>query len=817
VKTTSLAVTAALVLVLLGLCLGAEAGAQSAPSPAASGAAAAGAAPAGGLLESYWKDPALMKAYLKKAGLAARIELYRAWLGMAYLEEPSVSDEAAGALARDLAALDPAAAEELAGFLAKAMARRAGFWTENGDSRERLAAAFLDRPEPELSASALSLLSLTPRPIAFTRQRAAKLLGLISKAPFSDPESRALWAFAVGGMSMGGEEGLAARRLASGLRELAGYSLWTWASRSASIATEGLRQDSLAAAFSDPKLPAGDFSILYALAAGAEIDSGGKLALKARFDSASAPLRLIASRARSGDSASRDFIMLAAVASAPSAAKSLDLAAIKRLGDWEAGLRLLGLAREGSLPSEGELAAFLEPLRPSQAAAAASLLAGSPSPASVAALSALLADRNARDPALLVVAMRALVAAAASGSAELILPLCSAPAAEVRESAIGCLLRSGDPRLASALLFGLDDAEPALRLAAADGLGSLRDSRAVDPLSALLLDPSEPEDLKRACARSLGLIGGPRTDLAFEKFLLTPGRGSQSDAARSYAAMSLGERRAGGAVDALLRNIDSGRESDLNYHCILALGRIADPAGLRSLYALARAGLPLWKADPSSRTPTAAYWALLPIDAALGRQLYLELWTGASAATNRQQAAKPPSGGERLAVWGWYSALYLVNNPAKETTQADREAWEAYLGSHLAAAVSADCAMAGEAIDRFGPPSLFPATAAILPSLEPYPKSWIAASLIHHAEPSMLPAFLSLLGSEDDFLVYASLASMDHLIPKLPSPLAPGIRASLAEYRSKLPLLGAVQLAGGTREWRDLVAKRLDAILGREP
>jgi hypothetical protein len=107
--------------------------------------------------------------------------------------------------------------------------------------------------------------------------------------------------------------------------------------------------------------------------------------------------------------------------------------------------------------------------------------------------------------------------------------------------------------------------------------------------------------------------------------------------------------------------------------------------------------------------------------------------------------------------------------------------------------------------------------AALLKDLDFYPKSWMAGALIHHPEPAMIPAFRALLDCEDDYLVYAGLASMDHLIDRLPSPLTLELRARLADFRAKLPALSPVQIAGGTKEWRDVVQKRLDSLLDSDP
>jgi hypothetical protein len=356
------------------------------------------------------------------------------------------------------------------------------------------------------------------------------------------------------------------------------------------------------------------------------------------------------------------------------------------------------------------------------------------------------------------------------------------------------------------LLARLRDQEKGQRLAAIDALGELRDSRAIDPLGATLLDSGEDEDVRRACAKSLGKIGDIRTAQVFVKFLLIPPSGTDTDrVARVYAAMSLGQMRVKFAVDALLKNIDPSRESDLNYHCVVALGRIADPDGLRSLLPIVRKGLPVWTASPWTRTSSAAYWALLPLDPGLARQFYLDRWNGASSLKGKADVSV------------WFSALFLLSDAGTETSPAEKKAWEAYLNRELGAAAAVDCAMVGEAIDHFPISSLLASVAALLKDLDFYPKSWLAGALIHHPEPSMIPAFRALLDCEDDYLVYAGLASMDHLIAQLPSPLTLELRARLVDFRAKLPALSPAQIAGGTKEWRDVVQKRLDSLLDSDP
>jgi hypothetical protein len=78
----------------------------------------------------------------------------------------------------------------------------------------------------------------------------------------------------------------------------------------------------------------------------------------------------------------------------------------------------------------------------------------------------------------------------------------------------------------------------------------------------------------------------------------------------------------------------------------------------------------------------------------------------------------------------------------------------------------------------------------------------------------MIPVFRSLLENGDELIVYAALAALDHLIPKLPSPLPPEIESQLKDIHAKLPLLTPTQLQGATQSWRDSVQRRLDGLFG---
>ena len=751
-------------MVLLGLVLPAAAQSKKAEVPVSAG-----------LTEANWRDAELIRTILKKNGLSGRLELYHSWLSPDFVEVASVSEELGRALASDIPSLDTGTAREIVDLVSKAMSRKTGYLAVQGEARGNLVAAILDRSEPELIFSALSITALVPTGFPLTMKRVAGILAVIDdgKKVLPEPESTALWAVALSSLSRGAEVS-SARALAARIVETSQRSLWTWSSR-----VPALTLPKVAVAFSDPRLPIEESRLFLAIAGAVDIGAHGAISLAPRYLGDDATKRLFDTKVRLGDPACRDLEALFAKGNSPGplpkrASVTFDPATLKILGDWEAGLSLLRLSHETKVGdtflSESQIIPLMDMSRPTQAAVAASLLSGSRSPAAVSALSSIVRDTSVRDPALLIVAIRALAAAAGSDCRDIL------------------------PRL--------HEQDAGIRLAAIDALGELRDPRAVDPLGALLLDAGEDAAIKRACAKSLGAIGDAGSGRILQRFMLTPRQENDADdAARVHAAMRLGQRREKGAVKALLDNIDPTHDSDLNYHCIIALGRIADPAALQSLLPLVRKGLPHWTQAAETRTATAAQWALLPLESSLVRQFYLDRWNGGSKGKNDPAT--------------WYAALFLLGDAHKggSGSVADQDAWTAFLERGLRDAITDDCVMAGEALDHVPIPAILARVATSLSDLDPYSKSWMAVALMHHPAPAMIPAFRSLLDCEGEFLVYVGLASMDHLIAALPSPLTPELRAQLVDFQGRLSSLGDAQIAGGTREWRDVVRKRLGSLL----
>ena len=79
----------------------------------------------------------------------------------------------------------------------------------------------------------------------------------------------------------------------------------------------------------------------------------------------------------------------------------------------------------------------------------------------------------------------------------------------------------------------------------------------------------------------------------------------------------------------------------------------------------------------------------------------------------------------------------------------------------------------------------------------------------------MLSAFIKLLDVQDSTVVYTALAAMDKLIPALPKPLAPDLRAQLQAFDGKLPALTPEQLKDNTKGWR--VSAQVSSTLCSRP
>ena len=155
-------------------------------------------------------------------------------------------------------------------------------------------------------------------------------------------------------------------------------------------------------------------------------------------------------------------------------------------------------------------------------------------------------------------------------------------------------------RAVAGLSVALTDADPLVRLAAAEGLGGLEDPRAVEALSKALRG-DESVEVRRMAAWALGEI----EDAAGVPALSDALRSDRDDEVRRMSAWALGEIESATAVDALGAALkDSSPE--VRKTAVWALGEIESANGVPHL-------LPFLK-DESSEIRSQAAWALGEIE-----------------------------------------------------------------------------------------------------------------------------------------------------------------------------------------------------------
>jgi HEAT repeat protein len=145
------------------------------------------------------------------------------------------------------------------------------------------------------------------------------------------------------------------------------------------------------------------------------------------------------------------------------------------------------------------------------------------------------------------------------------------------------------------LIKALAYREPSIRVAAADALGPMRDSMAVEPLSGLLAD--DDADVRRAAVRALAARGGVRVVEPLIAALDDRDQGVRAAAAaavyrrlmtdpdqdaRRETASILGRLRAADAVEPLVKSIMDADEG-VRVASIKALGAIGDMAAVGPL------------------------------------------------------------------------------------------------------------------------------------------------------------------------------------------------------------------------------------------
>ncbi len=220
------------------------------------------------------------------------------------------------------------------------------------------------------------------------------------------------------------------------------------------------------------------------------------------------------------------------------------------------------------------------------------------------------------DPRLVIPPLYTVIHFGKASAIEQYIFLVDSPFPVLRNLAYTGLLRYADTSLYRYFIKGINDENINVRILCIKGLGAIRDSRAIGPLAKMLKDDSEPGRVRTECAKALGEIGDRRIVSIFRSFLLTPRKDGKRDAnARAAAAHSLGQLREKTAVDALIANIDTEKESSLNYECIIALGKIRSTTGFEKLFPLVKKGWDLWYKTAYIEYHDNAYaslWALFP-------------------------------------------------------------------------------------------------------------------------------------------------------------------------------------------------------------
>lgn len=285
-------------------------------------------------------------------------------------------------------------------------------------------------------------------------------------------------------------------------------------------------------------------------------------------------------------------------------------AALKAEDDWEAYALFLEALHEGTPIGDEQLLQALDPDRPSLAAAALEnrfaayyLELNLPSLDSLnlhqdvrkAILKKCLAMTKLAEPRLILPVLHTLILVGQAEYLQEIIVLSTHQVPEVRSLAYQGLIRFADTSLFRYFLAGLQDSSNDVRYLSIQGLGAIRDVRGIEPLAAILNNTAEMMYLRRACAIALGKIGDRRIASILTNVLLLPQDGRGYDASiRIEAARALGQLREQSAVEALLANINPVEDSQLNYECLVALGKINSQTGFKKLLPLVEKGLPAW-------------------------------------------------------------------------------------------------------------------------------------------------------------------------------------------------------------------------------
>lgn len=216
----------------------------------------------------------------------------------------------------------------------------------------------------------------------------------------------------------------------------------------------------------------------------------------------------------------------------------------------DAAVRFEAARRLGDMPHARTTAALMDTLNDSSAkvqyAAVSSLIKHNDPSALGPMLNVLLSSPDSSLWKLIVLGaglrLRAglldMVAAGDTDTADRVLPALNSPSFNAHQQALftRMLGRTGDTRQSDRLLALLSSDDDVLRTAAAEALGWMGETRAVEPLIVILQSPDDHEAVREVAAEALGRLG----DLAAVEPLIDV-LGDTSEWLRRAAAVALGD------------------------------------------------------------------------------------------------------------------------------------------------------------------------------------------------------------------------------------------------------------------------------------
>lgn len=361
-------------------------------------------------------------------------------------------------------------------------------------------------------------------------------------------------------------------------------------------------------------------------------------------------------------------------------------AALTAKDDWEAFAFYQTAGREPRSLTDEQLLQAIDPARPSLAAAVLEDRFGEdylqkelPSVTSLnlepetrtKILKKCLDLKTVEEPRILLPVLHTLILLGRAEYLQEYIILSTHQVPEIRGLAYLGLMRFSDTSLFRYFLAGLKDENNDVRDLSIKGLGALRDARGIDPLAAILNDPEENLFLRLAAAKALGEIGDRRIGKAFTKILLLPADDRGFDTAiRIEAARNVGRLREKSAVEALLANIDPQGETQLNYECLLALGKINSVTGFKKLIPLVEQGISTWTATGAPHSNLyAALWALFLHHSDETLSLFRQILGSEEKVPNHYDPCA-------------YVAVWHLSRRSHASGPGEGEEYENYLGVH---------------------------------------------------------------------------------------------------------------------------------------